>query len=607
MLVGRRSFTKLVRHHTSVNIQPGRDMSLAQSKQQDSLHMEQVEHVDSQRQLEGVDAEDDPKLTARTWVALVAFFFLNYTQVVALQGPAAVLNYIGTDLHNNRLQAWIVVTLSLTQGVLGPVISNASDVFQARKLLLVVCCAISFIGACIAPSSNSVDRLIGSSVLIGVGFATVPLAYAVPSEILPRRWRPLVQSGVNSAAVLATISAPFTIAALTKRNPHTGWRDFYWFQAACWGFTTLALVVGYQPPKRRTEVEKLSFWRKLASLDLIGSFLPIAGLTLFLVGLSLGGGLYSWKAVPTLCTLIVGLIVIVVFGLYEWKGTSTGILNHDLFRKGTAHPRTLVLLIALLALEAIMIFGYSLFFPILSQLLFTSDPVLVVLRSQACWIPALFSTVFWSYLSTRFRTIREPLFAGFLVFTGGLIGMCTLQPGQSSTSIGLSVMIGIGFGAPLSLIVAGIQLSAPHKLIATATACVTSSRAITGAVFSAINAAAFDQRIAKYLPEYVAKAALTAGLPANSVPAFIGALSTGDSAALAKIPGVTPIIIGQGVEALKQAYVDAIRVIFIIAAPFGVVACIACWFIQDLKKTMNYHVDAPMVPVLKDEKASEMI
>lgn len=84
----------------------------------------------------------------------------------------------------------MVVVLSLVQGVLGPILSTASDTFQARKLLLIGSCVVSFVGACVAPGSSSIYRLIGANILIGVGFASVPLAYAVPSEILPRRWRP---------------------------------------------------------------------------------------------------------------------------------------------------------------------------------------------------------------------------------------------------------------------------------------------------------------------------------------------------------------------------------------------------------------------------------
>ena len=215
-------------------------------------------------------------------------------------------------------------------------------------------------------------------------------------------------------------------------------------------------------------------------------------------------------------------------------------------------------------------------------------------RAQPFWVACIPSTILWGYLSTRFRTIREPLFAGFLIFTAGIIGFATVQPDDSTSAIIFSGLCGIGFGAPLILIITGVQLSTPHHLIATATAVTTSSRAVAATVFTAIYSAAFSTRLGTDLPAYVAKAALQAGLPAKSLKPFIGALADNDTAALAKIPGVTPAIIGAGVVALKQAFADSIRVVYEIAAPFGALACLACLFLGDLRKTMNYHVDAPV-------------
>jgi hypothetical protein len=155
-------------------------------------------------------------------------------------------------------------------------------------------------------------------------------------------------------------------------------------------------------------------------------------------------------------------------------------------------------------------------------------------------------------------------------------------------------LAGLGFGAPLVLIIAGVQLSTPHHLIATATALTTSTRAVSASVFTAIFAAALDTRVNKYIPSYVAKAALVAGLPKSSIKAFVEALAANDSAALMKVPGVTPIVINSGVVALKQALADGIRVVYMIAAPFGALACIGCFFLGNLKKTMTYRVDAPV-------------
>jgi MFS family permease len=146
--------------------------------------------VDSQGNLFYDNADEEPELHARTYIALAGMWLLNYVQVFALQGPPAVLSYIGTDLDGTAYQTWVPNSLSLVQAVLGPVIASASDAFQARKLILVGSCLISFVGAAIAPGSSSIGRLIAAQTLIGVGFAAVPLAYTVPSEIVPRRWRP---------------------------------------------------------------------------------------------------------------------------------------------------------------------------------------------------------------------------------------------------------------------------------------------------------------------------------------------------------------------------------------------------------------------------------
>lgn len=144
------------------------------------------------------------------------------------------------------------------------------------------------------------------------------------------------------------------------------------------------------------------------------------------------------------------------------------------------------------------------------------------------------------------------------------------------------------------LIVAGVQLSTPHHLIATATAVTTSARAVAATVFTAIYSAALSTRLERYIPAYVPKAAVGAGLPPSSIPAFMGAITGTDPTAVTSVPGVTPAIAAAGVAALKQAFADGVRVVYIIAVPFGVIACIAVLCLGDLRDVMNYRVDAPV-------------
>ena len=215
-------------------------------------------------------------------------------------------------------------------------------------------------------------------------------------------------------------------------------------------------------------------------------------------------------------------------------------------------------------------------------------------REQPFWIATGCSTIFYGYASTKLRTIRAPLFVGFLLFTSGIVGLATIQPNDSTNSLIFAGLAGLGMGGPLVLVIAGVQLSTPHHLIATATAVTTSSRAVSATIFTAIYGAALGTRLDKDIPSYVAEAAIKAGLPPASLDAFVGAIAGNNATALPGIPGVNPAIIAAGLGGLKQAFADGIRVVYIIAAPFGALACIACYFLGDLKKTMNYYVDAPV-------------
>lgn len=226
--------------------------------------------------------------------------------------------------------------------------------------------------------------------------------------------------------------------------------------------------------------------------------------------------------------------------------------------------------------------------------LFEKDPFLSVARQMPFWVACLLTTVIWGWAGMRFRTIREPLGVGFLIFTAGIIGLATIQPTDSTNAVIFSGLAGIGFAALIIFIVTGIQLSTPHHLINTASAITVSSRAIAASVFSAIYAASLTTGLKQKIPAYVATAALKAGLTPSSVPSFVTALATGDTAAISRIPNINPAIIASGIAALNQAFADSIRVVFIIAAPFGAVGCLACFFIGDLKSTMNYGVDAPV-------------
>lgn len=200
----------------------------------------------------------------------------------------------------------------------------------------------------------------------------------------------------------------------------------------------------------------------------------------------------------------------------------------------------------------------------------------------------------YGYASSRFRSVRWPLLVGFFIWMCGLIGQATIQPGDHATALGTGVLVGFGLAGPLVLVLAGTHLSVPQHLIGTASAAVVSSRALGATVFTALYGALVGNRLEDYIPNYITRAVLTAGLPPTSLGAFIGALTTYDFAALPLVPGVTPQVIGAGVAALKQAYADGIRIVYYIAAPVAFVAVILVPFLGSIRNHMDYTVEAPV-------------
>ncbi|KAK5312453.1 hypothetical protein LTR93_011324 [Exophiala xenobiotica] len=539
------------------------------------------------------NTNEEPELSYRTYIAVFAMLVLSLVQNLALTTPPTVLSYIVKGFPNANGEAWIANVLTFVSAWLGPVLSSASDTFQVRKSVVVATCFLGAIGAGIAPGSHGTGRLIAAQTLIGFGFASMPLAYAIPGEILPRKWRAMISTFVNASAVLGATIGPLIIGALTKADQLNGWRRFYWIELGLWLLAALGVLFGYRPPKRHTQFDHLLFFQKVKQLDLPGCSLLTAGLALFLTALTIGGGMYSWTNARTLSTMVSGLAILVVFGLYEWKVTKTGILHHDLFRGGELKGRTFAICCVLFFIEGLCFATFLIVAPLMSTILFTTDPFIVVARGECFNLAQIATTFIYGYVSTRLRDIRGPLFVGFLIVTAGLAASASLQPNDNFKQLAFMALTGIGFGAPC-LIISGVQLSTPHRLIATATAVTVSFRAVGATVFGVVYYAALDTRLQKYLPNYIETAARTAGLQDSSIPAFVTTLITGDTTRLAAIVGVTPAIITAGQTAFKQAYADSLRVVYMITPPFGVAACIACLFLGDLRKAMDYRVEAPV-------------
>lgn len=61
--------------------------------------------------------------------------------------------------------------------------------------------------------------------------------------------------------------------------------------------------------------------RKLKAVDFVGILLSLAGMTVFIIGLTWGGHDYPWNSAHVISTLVIGFVVSTTFILWQWKGS----------------------------------------------------------------------------------------------------------------------------------------------------------------------------------------------------------------------------------------------------------------------------------------------
>ena len=81
--------------------------------------------------------------------------------------------------------------------------------------------------------------------------------------------------------------------------------------------------------------------------------------------MNLGGNQYAWTNVRVLAPMGVGLVSMIVFFIWEWKGTKTGILHHQLFYAEGGARAGFLIYVGLMFAEGVLVYSVIVFYPIM--------------------------------------------------------------------------------------------------------------------------------------------------------------------------------------------------------------------------------------------------
>ena len=366
-------------------------------------------------------------------------------------------------------------------------------------------------------------------------------------------------------------------------------------------------------------------------IDYMGAFLSIGGVTLFLVGLQAGGYQYPWTSGKVLGPLIVGILMIIAFPIWEWYGPH----EYPMMPKAIFEGQRVVAL----AFGIVFIAGklywsflscdypdrcstgmdfYSIlgFFPITLQSVYHTGYITIGVRALCYPWMILGGACIVSFLMSYTRGHVRPMFliaAAFMTaFTGAL---ARSTPDNSSFTLAMASLAAFGNGA---LVVPALTLAlyaCPDAYIGTTGALSLSSRFLGGSVGTSIYFNVFLNKIKTELPAQVLPVALKGGLSQSNAITLVQTLALANFEQLAPtIPGVTPQLLEKAIYARQWAYADSLKYVWYVTdalsisspqlsspfahsymvryttIPFGVISCLCCLGLPNIKKYMTNRV-----------------
>lgn len=174
-----------------------------------------------------------------------------------------------------------------------------------------------------------------------------------------------------------------------------------YFLIFSYAISLIGFVLLYRPAENRPEECSTisNSTTTLGEIDFIGSFLLLAGLLPLLMGLSWANNPYPVTSLYVIVPIAIGCVSFILFGLYEWKGRTDGLVHHELF----SQSRNFAICLVLIFVEGLIFFAFTIWLPQETTLVYEHDSFTVGVRYAAYFGSTVFMSGIAGWLATKFK------------------------------------------------------------------------------------------------------------------------------------------------------------------------------------------------------------
>ncbi|EAW11909.1 MDR family MFS transporter [Aspergillus clavatus NRRL 1] len=188
------------------------------------------------------------------------------------------------------------------------------------------------IGSLICGVAQNSTTLIAGRAVQGVGGAgTTSGVYLLMAISVPPPKVPTYLGLTGGIFSLASVAGPLLGGAFTDQ---VTWRWCFYINLPIGGLVMIIIALVYQPPAFMKPVP-ITLKELLLTLDLPGMALLIGSLTCFFLALEWGGITKAWNSSEVIGTLIGWILLMVIFGILEWKQGERALIVGRIMRRRT--------------------------------------------------------------------------------------------------------------------------------------------------------------------------------------------------------------------------------------------------------------------------------
>ncbi|MBF6618706.1 MAG: MFS transporter [Patulibacter sp.] len=481
--------------------------------------------------------------------ALSGLLLAMFVAILSSTVVSAALPKIIADLGGGQsAYTWVVTATLLTMTISTPIWGKLADLFD-RKALIQAGIVIFLIGSVLAGLATSTSWLISARAVQGVGIgALTALVQVILSDLVSPRERGKYMGYLGAVFGLGTVAGP-VIGGLVTDN--LGW---HWCFFVGVPFALAALVL----LQRTLHLPRIR--RDSVHIDVLGAFLIAAGVSSLLIWVTLAGKNYDWVS-GTSAVMVIGGILLLVAAVVVERRSKEPLIPTNLFEN-----RTVVMAVIASVAVGIAMFGTTIFLTQYMQLARGYSPT----ESGLLTIPMVIGLFGSSTLSGRRISAtgryRRYMLTGTLFLAGGLGLMGLIDETTSLVEVGVFMLIvGIGVGMVMQNLILAVQNVIPAREMGAGSALIAFFRSLGGAIGVSVLGAILGTRVTTHVGEGLAERGIDPGAMASSG---------------GQIPDLATL--SEPVRAVVQhAYGLGISEIFLFAAPLGLVAFVAVWFLQE--------------------------